>query len=52
MATKKTKEGTYTKDQVMNVVVDVLVDVTFMLNDPALVIAGILVTDKLDKKLK
>lgn len=52
MAVKKTKEATYTKEQVMSVVVDVLVDVTLMLKDPSIVIVGILVTDKLDKKLK
>lgn len=52
MATKKTKEATYTKEQVMHIVADVLVDVTLMLKDPSLVIVGILATDKLDKKLK
>lgn len=52
METKKTKEVTYTKEQVMHVVAGVLADVTLMLKDPALVIVGILVTDKIDKKLK
>ena len=52
MTTKKTKETTYTKDQVRSLVVDVLVEVTVKLKDPSLVIAGMLACDILDKKLK
>ena len=52
MATKKTKEITYTKDQVRSLVADVLADVTIKLKDPSLVIAGMLACDILDKKLK
>ena len=52
MATKKTKETTYTKDQVRSLVADVLVEVTVKLKDPSLFIAGMLACDILDKKLK
>ena len=52
MATKKTKETTYTKDQVRDLVAEVLVDVTLELKDPSLVIAGAFVMNILDKKLK
>lgn len=52
MATKKTKETTYTQDQVRNLVADVLSDVIIKLKDPSLVIASMLAIDILDKKLK
>lgn len=52
MAVKKTKEATYTKDEVRKIVVDVLSDLPIILKDPSLVIAGILAMDLLDKKLK
>ena len=52
MATKKTKEATYTKEQVRSLVADVLIEVTLKLKDPSLVIAGMLACDILDKKLK
>lgn len=52
MATKKTKEVTYTQDQVRELVADVLAEVTIKLKDPSLVIAGMLACDILDKKLK
>ena len=52
MVTKKTKEPTYTQDQVRELVADVLADVTIKLKDPSLVIASMLAMDILDKKLK
>lgn len=52
MSTKKTKEATYTKDQVRDLVADVLADVTIKLKDPSLVIASMLALDILAKKLK
>ena len=52
MATKKTKEATYTKDQIGNLVAEVLAEVTVNLEDPSLVIAGMLAMKLLDKKLK
>ena len=52
MAIKKTKEPTYTQDQVRDLVADVLVDVTIKLKDPSLVIASMLAMDILEKKLK
>ena len=52
MVTKKTKETTYTKDQVRELVADVLADVTIKLKDPSLVIAGMLAMHILEKKLK
>ena len=52
MATKKTKEATYTKDQVRDLVAEVLSDVTIKLKDPSLVIAGKLAMELLDRKLK
>ena len=52
MATKKTKKATYTKDQVRELVADVLAEVTNKLKDPSLVIAGVLACDILEKKLK
>ena len=52
MENKKTKEITYTKDQVISLVTDVLVEVTVKLKDPSLVIAGMLACDILNEKLK
>lgn len=46
------KEATYTKDQVRDLVAEVLSDVTIKLKDPSLVIAGMLGMIFLDKKLK
>ena len=52
MVTKKTKEATYTQDEVRKIVADVLSDLTIILEDPSLVIAGMLAMRLLDKKLK
>lgn len=52
MATKKTKEITYTKDQVRDLVADVLSDLVIELKDPSLVIACMLAMNILEKKLK
>ena len=52
MVTKKTKEATYTKDQVRELVADVLSDLVIELKDPSLVIAGMLAIHILEKKLK
>ena len=52
MATKKTKEATYTQDQVRHLVAEVLAEVTVKLKDPSLVIAGAFVMELLGKKLK
>lgn len=52
MATKKTKEATYTKDQVRDLVADVLTELSIKLKDPSLIIAGMLAMHILDKKLK
>ena len=52
MKSKKTKEPTYTQDQVRHLVAEVLVDVTIKLKDPSLVIASMLAIDILNKKLK
>lgn len=52
MATKKTKEITYTKDQVRDLVADVLSDLVIELKDPSLVIASMLAMNILEKKLK
>lgn len=52
MATKKTKEATYTKDQVRDLVAYVLTELSIKLNDPSLIIAGMLAMHILDKKLK
>lgn len=49
---KQNKNATYTKDQVRDLVAEVLVDVTLELKDPSLVIAGMLAMKFLDKKLK
>ena len=52
METKKTKEVTYTQDQVRDLVADVFAELTVELKDPSLVIAGMLAMHILDKKLK
>lgn len=52
METKKTKKATYTQDQVIDIVADVLVELTIKLKDPSLVIASMLAMKILDKKLK
>lgn len=52
MATKKTKEATYTKYQVRYLVSDVFAELVIKLEDPSLVIAGMLAMELLDKKLK
>lgn len=49
---KQNKKVTYTKDQVRELVADVLADVTIKLKDPSLFIASMLAIDILDKKLK
>ena len=52
MATKKTKEATYTQDQVRHLVANVFAELVIKLEDPSLVIAGMLAMELLDKKLK
>ena len=52
MATKKTKEATYTQDQVRHLVADVFAELVVKLKDPSLVIAGMLAMELLDRKLK
>ena len=52
MAVKKTKETTYTKDQVRNLLAEVFADLVVKLKDPNLVIAGKLAMALLDKELK
>lgn len=49
---KQNKEATYTKDQVRELVADVLAELSIKLKDPSLVIAGKLAMALLDKKLK
>ena len=49
---KKTKEPTYTQDQVRDLVADAFSDLVIELKDPSLVIASMLAIDILDKKLK
>ena len=49
---KQNKKATYTKDQVRDLVADVLSDLVIELKDPSLVIAGMLAMELLDKKLK
>ena len=49
---KQNKKPTYTKDQVRDLVADVLAELTIELKDPSLAIAGIIAMDILDKKLK
>ena len=51
MATKKTKEATYTQGQVRHLVADVLAELVVRLKDPSLVIAGKLAMALLDKEL-
>lgn len=50
MQTKKTKEATYTQDQVRNLVAEVFTELVFKLRDPSLVIAGKLAMALLDKE--
>ena len=52
MANKKTKEATYTQDQVRDLLADVLAELTIKLKDPSLVIAGMLAMELLVKKFK
>ena len=52
MAAKKTKEATYTRDQVRDLVADVLTDLVIELKDPSLVIASMLAMKLLAEKLK
>ena len=52
MATKKTKEATYMQDQVRHLLADVLAELVIKLKDPSLVIAGAIVMNMLEKKLK
>ena len=49
---KKNKNVTYTKDQVRELVADVLSDLVIELKDPSLVMAGMLAMKLLAKKLK
>lgn len=46
----KTKEATYTKDQVRHLVAEVFSELVVELQDPSLVIAGMLAMKFLDKK--
>ena len=50
MATKKTKEATYTQDQVRRLVAEVFAELVVELQDPSLVIAGMLAMKFLDKE--
>lgn len=52
METKKTKKTTYTKDQVRDLLAEVLAELAVELKDPSLVIAGTLAMCILDKKFK
>ena len=52
METKKTKEATYTKEQFINTVADVLNEVIIKLKDPSLVIVGMVVMNILNRTLK
>ena len=49
---KKNKNVTYTKDQVRDLVADVLTELVIELKDPSLAIAGLCTMSILDKKLK
>ena len=49
---KQNKKATYTKDQVRDLVADVLTKVVVRIKDPSLVIAGMFTMKRLDKKLK
>lgn len=51
MVTEKTKEVTYTKDQVRDLLAEVIAELAVMLKDPSLVIAGTLAMRILYKKL-
>lgn len=52
MENKETKETTYTKDQVRDLVSRALAETVGALKDPSLAIAGILAMKNLYKKLK
>ena len=52
MVSKKTKEATYTRDQVRDLVADVLTELVIELEDPSLAIASVLAMKILAKKLK
>ena len=52
MADKKTKEATYSRVQVKDLVADALTELVIELNDPSLVIFSALAMKLLDKKLK
>ena len=49
---KKTKEATYTRDQVRDLVADVLTELIIELEDPSLAIASVLAMKILAIKLK
>lgn len=49
---KQNKKATYTKDQVRELVADVLAELVIELKDPSLAIAGLIAMHILDKKLK
>ena len=49
---KKNKNATYTKDQVRDLVADVLTELVIELEDPSLAIASVLAMKILAKKLK
>ena len=49
---KKNKEATYTRDQVRDLVADVLTELVIELEDPSLAIASVLAMKILAKKLK
>lgn len=49
---EQNKKATYTKDQVRELVADVLTELSIKLEDPSLVIAGIFAMKLLDRKLK
>ena len=49
---KKNKNATYTKDQVRDLVADVLTELVINLEDPSLAIASVLAMKILAKKLK
>ena len=49
---KKTKKVTYTRDQVRDLVADVLTELVIELEDPSLAIASVLAMKILAKKLK
>lgn len=52
METKKTKEATYTQDQVRHLLASVFAELVVELKDPSLVIAGMVAMEILAKKLK